>query len=201
MIIYRKVGKTAFYRRAPSPEYTCVDALGFFSEVSPCGVIGSFLLDKLGRPSEHISYKHHYISSALEGEILCSLFDAMRERRFVRLTSASRRRARATEQTAVPLRVYVSVQNGRQYLMAYIPAGKRFFAFRLDYLLTVQTGELCAEYDEYKAAFERIKGRLWGVSTKGSASKPERVEFTLRISEGEEYIYRRLLREKRCGSV
>ncbi len=42
---------------------------------------------------------------------------------------------------------------------------------------------------------------MWGVSTQGKSGRTEHVEFTVRYEPGEEHIYQRLMREKRCGDV
>ena len=42
----RKQGKVVYYRRAKSAKLPDVKLLDFFSETAPCGVIGSFLLDR-----------------------------------------------------------------------------------------------------------------------------------------------------------
>ena len=54
------------YRRAEDvalPDIT--DVLNFYSEIAPCGVIGSFLLDKQTEQDDNFSFKHHYITSAI----------------------------------------------------------------------------------------------------------------------------------------
>ena len=48
IIVKAKNGKKTRYRRADNTELPrTTDALDFYSEISPCGVIGSFLLDKM----------------------------------------------------------------------------------------------------------------------------------------------------------
>lgn len=204
LICTQKQGKTMLYRRAEMPELNCADALDFFSETAPCGVIGSFLLDKADEHEEHFAFKHHYITQALDSDILCSVFEAMREKRRVTVETVSRRSKRAVEHALVPLRIYVSVQNGRQYLMAYYPEqgrASRVRSLRLDRIVRVKAGEVCAEFDRLRALLDRMQGYIWGVSTQGRSCRMERVEFTVRYADGEEYIHRRLEREKRCGHV
>ena len=63
--------------------------ISFFSEAVPCGVIGSFMLDKLSvaqEESDLFEFKHHYISSSIESDLLCTIFEAIRERRSLILT-------------------------------------------------------------------------------------------------------------------
>ena len=42
---------------------------------------------------------------------------------------------------------------------------------------------------------------MWGVNCKDNEDNLEHVEFTVRAESGEEYIFRRLQREKRIGVV
>ena len=53
------------------------DALSFFTEVNPIGVIGSYLLDKFDNEENPFRFKHHYIFNALESEVLYDLLDIM----------------------------------------------------------------------------------------------------------------------------
>ena len=193
--------KTLLYRRAATAQPACTDALDFFSEVAPCGVIGSFLLDKANSHEEHFVFKHHYITGALDSEILYRLFEAMHRKQSVQIETVNRRRERTAAQKVVPLRIFISVQNGRQYLMAYAPRNKRIGSIRLDNILSVQTAGNCESYDTYRQKLDQMQKHIWGVSTEGGCARLEQVEFTVRYDDGEAYIHRRLEREKRCGQV
>ena len=46
-----------------------------------------------------------------------------------------------------------------------------------------------------------MREHMWGVSNQGRGSRIEHVEFTIRCNNNEDYIYNRLVREKRCGAV
>ncbi|MDD4511310.1 MAG: WYL domain-containing protein [Oscillospiraceae bacterium] len=201
LIRTEKQGKTVLYRRAGMTELASEDALNFFSEVAPCGVIGSFLLDKTDPHGEHFAFKHHYITEALDSEILYALLEAMHGRQFVELKTVNRRKGRTAAQKVLPLRIFISVQSGRQYLMAHTPRNRRIGSIRLDNILSVHPAELCENYDAYREKLGRMQEHIWGVSTEGYAQRLEHVEFTVRHGNGEEHISRRLEREKRCGQV
>ena len=74
LVTTEKKGKTVLYRCAEFIEPDCADALDFYSEIAPCGVVGSFLLDKTDAHDLPFVFKHHYITQALDSEILLSLF-------------------------------------------------------------------------------------------------------------------------------
>jgi hypothetical protein len=202
IVVSEKRGRKVYYRRAESPEICNTDVLDFFSEVSPCGVIGSFLLDRAGEHKEHFAFKHHYITSTLDSEILCLLFDAMQEKRYVTVEKTNRHREHIYEKQVVPVHILISVQSGRQYLMAYSPDNGYFSRIRIDNILSVKSGEVCKEFDELRSRVNGMIPHMWGVSMRnGSGEALEHVEFTVRYSDDEEYIHRRLEREKRCGTV
>lgn len=193
-----KVGHTVLYSRCESCDFDFPDALMFFSEIAPCGVIGSFLLDKLPTMQTPFAFKHHYITHTLDSDILCSLFDAIDRRCSVTLEVLNRRKTPFTI-TTLPLKIFISVQNGRQYLMSYSEYNGRIFSTRLDNILSVKTGDVCENFEEHRQKLEDMQQNLWGVST-GRGGKVH-IEFTVRCVKGEEYIFDRMMREKRCGNV
>ena len=202
LITARKRGRTLLYSRAADSGELPPDMLDFFSETAPCGVVGSFLLDK-SEPREGLfTFKHHYITAALDSGIVCSLLRAMHEKRCITLTGINRSRDRMRESHVVPLRLMVSVQSGRQYLMAYSPALRRISSLRTDNILSVRVDEPCEHFDELRSVLEGMRSRLWGVSTRNRTGRDlQRVSFTVRYGRGEEHIHQRLEREKRCGTV
>ena len=202
IIIPEKRGKTVFYRRAENAPVIAPDLLDLSSEIMPCGVIGSFLLDKAEGHEEHFSFKHHYITGAMDSEALCGILEAMREKRSVTIETVSRGREKAAEVSVVPLKVMISAQSGREYLMAYTPGKERISSYRLDNIVSVKPGDVFAGFDEYRERLDRMLPHIWGVSTQSrSGQRMEHVEFTVRYSDDEQYIPQRLEREKRCGSL
>ncbi len=198
-----KEGKRAVYALntdgQASPSRTALD---FFSEVAPCGVIGSFLLDRIPEGKDVFAFKHHYITSAIDSEIAYRALDALSKRRYVELSTITKQRKTPKYVRVLPLQLYVSVQNGRQYLMSWYPGSKQFCAYRLDYILDVNPLEVCENFNEHRKRLEENKGYMWGVQSRNCKKEHlQRVDFTLRIDDGEDYVYERLLREKRCGQV
>ena len=165
----------------------------FFSEVSHCGVIGSYILDKQEKEDSLFGFKHHYLTHVLDSEVLYDLFNAIHQHKYVSLKT-SRNRIKV-----LPLSIFISVQDGRQYLMAYICQSKKMYSFRLDHIVSIKSLEEAEDFEIYRKELEEMKKHLWGVSF--SNGSLETVEFTLHHEPWEEHIYRRLLREKRCGYV
>lgn len=197
-----KQGRKIFYRRAEDTKIPDTDVLDYFSEVLPCGVIGSFLLDKTESHEDHFAFKHHYITGAMDSEILSILFSAIREKRSITLETINRKKDRITENHVIPIKLMISAQSGRQYLMAYAPRFRRITSFRTDKIISVKTNEVSEQFDEMQKVFEGIRPHIWGVSTTSwSGERMGHVDFTVRYGEDEQYIPRRLEREKQCGMV
>lgn len=122
VIITNKKGKKNFYQL--SEDYIIPhDILDFFSEVSPCGVIGSYILDKQEKEESVFGFKHHYLTQVLESEVLYDLLNAIHEHKYVSLKT-SRNRIKV-----LPLSIFISVQDGRQYLIAYMCQSKKMYSF------------------------------------------------------------------------
>ena len=201
IVTARKEGKSVYYSRVPDADFDCTDALNFFSEIAPCGVVGSFLLDKVPPEDEVFSFKHHYITQTLDSEILCTLFDAMRQKAEVTVKNISQRTKEQKEFRVVPLRILISVQSGRQHLMAYRIDTGSIMTLRVDYIRQVTIGAPFPRFDDLRAWGNRLQKHLWGVSAHKKRGETEHVEFTVRFEDNEQHIPQRLAREKRCGTV
>ena len=202
LLVSRKNGKTMLYRRTDAFEMPSADILDFFSETAPCGVIGSFLEDRTDEIADRFAFKHHYITGALDSEVLCIILEAIHEKRNITVELMNRKKNRMTETDVVPLRVMISVQSGRQYMMAYNPHFKRISAYRLDNIVTVKSGEPADRFDELRVKLNGMQKHMWGVATDSpSGNRMEHIEFTVQYSDGEQHIPKRLEREKRIGQL
>ena len=196
-----KSGREVLYRRTERfPLESWSDALSFYSEADPAGVIGSFLLDKLDGSADVFRFKHHYILHALDSDILCQLLTAIDEQRAVELTVRKLRNGQEHQRTLCPLKLYVSAQTGRQYLLGYYYQGRHMVFFRLDAIKKVVIGNQEKSFNAYLERQKEFDRHLWGVST-GSDRNLDHIEMTVHFGPGEEYIVRRLEREKRHGAV
>ena len=99
LLVRRKSGKTMLYSRAEEFEMPSRDVLDFFSEIAPCGVIGSFLEDKTNNIADHFAFKHHYITSAMDSEALCMILKAIHEKRNITVEMINRKKDRITERS------------------------------------------------------------------------------------------------------
>ncbi len=202
IVLSEKAGKTVYYRRTPGFEEIDAQVLHYFSEIAPLGVIGAFCADKQEKEASLFTFKHHYITAAMDSEIMCALFDAMRKKSFVTLETYQPKEKRSSSGIFVPLQVRISVQSGRQYLMAYGYDARRITSIRLDHIVSVKSGGPCPEFEAHRKKLAAMEPNIWGVSTQSwSGSRMEHVEFTVRYENNEDFIHQRLEREKRVGTV
>ncbi len=208
----KKDGKSIFYRRVNSrvdlPSWA--DAAAFFSEENPLGVIGSFLLargnagevaagdDAPG--TECFQFRHHYMLYALDCQVLYGLLDAMHDKCTVRLAVSRRRREAARKYDIYPVRIFISTQTGREYVLGYEYVLGKLSFFRLDHVKGVEKGRREENWESHERRFEKFRKNLWGVSA-GQERRTEHLEMTVAVHGGEEHIVRRLEREKRNGRV
>ncbi len=202
IISAEKQGKKLLYSRAPHTDISnLAEAIDFFSEAAPLGVVGSYLLDKLPEHEEIFSFKHHYITETMDSDVLALIFDAMGEGCFITARNISTKRGTSEEITLLPLRVLISVQSGRQNLITFDPKRNYFISLRLDRLSDIKKGEPCPDFAALRNKLAKCERHMWGVNCKLSSRRFEHIEFDIFVDEGEKHIVNRLEREKRCGTV
>lgn len=176
-----------------------VDAVSFYSEEDPIGVIGSYILDKYDNAPDYFTFKHHYIFHALESEILYAVFEAIKIHKAIEIETYSLKKDAVDTSRVLPLKIYLSTESGRRYLMAYHYGLKCITFYRLDNIKRISLKEIETEYKKYQNTANKVKERIWGVSI-GNRSL-DHIEMTLFVGDNEQYIVKRLEREKRCGKV
>ena len=176
------------------------DALAFYAEADPLGVVGDSTLGQLPKVPDYFRFKHHYILHAMDSEILHELLLAIRAHRRVEITALSRRKDEYRVSTVYPMRIYLSAQTGRQYLLGWHYRWRKPMFFRLDGIISVVPGEPDPDPERYERWHESLQENLWGVSI-GREPSLDHVEMTVKVEPNEGYIIERLDREKRCGRV
>ena len=191
--------KTVYFRK--DDEYDAEswkDCISFFSEVSPLGVIGSFM--QKADAYTPFRFKHHYILSALDSEIFYTLALAIKDKKRVGIKKLSRRSKETIECNICPAYFYISTQTGRQYVLATQTNSDRPMFYRLDLIKTANIIEDEPAYDELKLKCDEYRRHIWGVS-QGEEGKLQHLTMRINVGYDEEYIVRRLQREKRSGEV
>ena len=171
------------------------DVIRFFTEENILGVIGSYIEDKFENADEYISFKNRYIMNAYDTEVVFEILKALKNENKVKIQTF----ASSKQREYIPLKLYVSKQGGRNYLMCKGMEDNRFYSIRTDYIKSVRQGLKANDFSIVKTRFEDISRHIWGVSYNGG--KLEHFEMDIYVGKGEEYIVSRLEREKRCGKV
>lgn len=197
-----KRGKELIYSRNESNVdlQSFKEAVAFFSEENPLGVIGSFILDKYPESPDFFRHKHHYILHALDSNVLYTVLDSMAESRNVSVITRSLRKAQEHQSEVFPINIFVSTQTGRQYLLCRHLKFSKLMFIRLDSILSVKALEVEENAETYRNTYNKVKDFIWGVSL-GEGRGTHHIEMTVHIDENEGYIVNRLYREKRCGCV
>lgn len=200
LIVSKTEGKRKLYMLAEQQEIAhLAPLLAYFSETAPCGVIGSYLEDRLEETCESFRMKHHYIAHTLDSALLCQLLDAIRQRCDVVIWHMGRDGKPANQQTILPLYILQSAQDGRMYLLGWGRRQCSFQCCRLDRISKVRLGKPAEDFAEHRATYDASCAHRWGVSHMGKVL--HRVSFTIRAMPYEEHARRRLYRERRCGKV
>ena len=171
------------------------DVIRFFTEENILGVIGSYIEDKFKNTDEYLSFKNRYIMNAYDSEVIFEILKATKNENKIKIQTF----VSDKQKEYIPLKLYVSKQGGRNYLMCKCAEDNRFYAIRIDYIKSVSQGLKANDFCLIKEKFENISRHIWGVSYNGG--ELEHLEMDIYVGKGEEYIVSRLEREKRCGKV
>lgn len=204
----QKQGRRLYYALSPCslnalfPDQTGLsEFLHFFGEAAPLSVVGYFLSSRLGGGNPNFRFKHHFIVHTLEDQILLTALEAIRDGLRLELTNVSGRDGRESVCRVVPVKIMVSVQSGRRYLVARRLDQRRFSTFRLDYIksLTPLPGQ---EGDKsYRTLADLRLTHAWGPALP-SHERTRRFSMTVAVDEEHEsHIIQRLRREGRGGQV
>mgnify|MGYP003291866608 CR=1 FL=1 len=202
LLVTQKRGKELLYSRKETEVSfgSFKEAVEFFSEENPIGVIGSFILDKFSDNSDIFRHKHHYILHAIDSGVLYSVLDAMSEDRNIEVTVRSVKKDKEITSEVFPVKILVSTQTGRQYLLCKHLKFLKLMLMRIDSIVKVKPLDICRNAVAYREDFNSVKNYMWGASL-GNFDNTHHIEMTIHIEENEGYIINRLYREKRCGKV
>lgn len=176
------------------------EALIFFSETAPFGIIGSYLNDRIDNKNTIFQFKHNFIVNTLEDNILLSIINAIKEEKRIIIENLSYRDNNLSFFTVIPLYIYVSVQTGRRYLICENTGKRKFSAFRLDYIKEVKILEKEANYSIIKENIDKCLDYAFCTSLIKDR-EPEHFEMTLLINDDELYVLDRLKKESRNGKI
>lgn len=197
-----KSGRTVLYRRTDANiDLTAwKDAVSFFSEISPVGVIGSYIQDRYESNSDFFRFKHLYLLHCLESEITCCLLEAISKECDAIIKLYSRRKQKTQEYRIVPIRILVSTQAGRSYVLAKELRRQSCNLYRLDHIKAASVGRYVENREKIEKECREFERYLWNTSS-NPRKHTEHLSMTLKVEPGEDYILQRLKREGRHGRI
>ncbi len=191
------------------------DALHFFSEVSPLGVIGDYLLNRLNRgdytllnqemitsslckTTSPFVFDHIYCVYALDFEIVETLLEAIAACEPVRINNTKLSTIEKAE--IVPLKLYISSRSGRQFVLGCHCDGSNLRVYRIDRIQEISIIRDRGTFECHRALIRVFEQNMWGVYVT-EVKQTEHIEITFKIPEGSESVLQRLNSEKRCGKL
>lgn len=173
------------------------DLLRFASEENLLGIIGSYMEDRLDEKESLLLFRNHSFMNMLDSETLAIILQAIHEKRWIRIRKMNHRDGRETLLSTIPWKVYVSLRSGRNYLLAGTSDGN-LSSIRIDYIRSISLGDKATDYDELAAHWKETVSHMWGVVIR---RRLEHISMDIHVEADENFIVRRLEREKRCGKV
>lgn len=185
-----------------------IDCVSFFSQISPLGEIGTYILNRLEKQSkDYILFKHHYIKNALNDYNIIDLLYAIKNNLWtvIEYRNATMNDLKYQKIFCYPIEIRESVTDGRQYLIYYYPKFQSVSAIRIEFIDGITVGKYPSNeyFNDINNAKELIKHK-WGVSFEkfydGNVKKPiefYQMKIVIHLNDDEEFIKRRLQREER----
>lgn len=189
---------------SPSVLEHLLDALKFFQEAAPLGVIGSTILDDFQVENDLFRFQNHYIVHTLEDGVLITILKAIREHQKLCFENFSSRSQQVQLISGLPLKIFVSTQTGRRYVCVYLEKRRRFQNTRLDAIRHVTPEGYVSDemFLKMQGLLNRNIPLCWGVSFGNHAARKEEIYLKLWIDEEKEaFVLNRLYREGRGGEV
>lgn len=208
LVEYRKNNKTYIYSLADTKLNSYLqktegvgEAIKFFSETALFPVIGSYIIDKLDISSTNISFRHNYIANCLDDIVLLEIIKAMKDNSSIEIINKSVRTAVNSKYEIFPLKIFVSKNTGRRYLIGFSENANKFPVTRLDYICKIKKLGKCENAEEFRKSFDSAVKNAWGTSI-FKKGRLESVEMLLKIDEKlEKHILTRLKQEARGGVI
>lgn len=175
------------------------NALAFYAEYSPFGMIGSCLMDAENLQDDSIVFKNEYIVQALDAIVLYDVLRMIRDRQCIEVYTEHVSDTMLEKSRVFPIKVLSSATDGRRYLFAYDLTQKKYCTLRLDYIYDILP---CKEdlpelpVDQIiEDGLQTVK-HLWA-SFVGDSTFPVQV----RMRNSRPSFEQEITREKRTGTV
>lgn len=196
-----KQKKVNYYKLIRFPELSSnfLTAIQFFKEVLPVGILGAYILNvqKVSLKSPFI-FKHFYPVHTLDDQVAFDLLTAIRLKKHVEIHLFTR--MKKISKSFLPIKLLVSSQSGRRYVMGRTAGSHNFTSFRLDHIESVKVLGIDENFDQVVAEFKDALPYFW--SNMNGNFKTSTFRMQIRIDEYREtYLIDRIKREGRSGKL
>ncbi len=196
-----KQKKVNYYSLADFPKLSneFLTAIQFFKEVLPIGVLGAYILNvQQFVPASPFQFKHFYPVHTLDEQIAFDLLSAIQLKKYVEVHRFGHKNA--ISKPFLPIKLLVSSQTGRRYVIGRIQESRFFTTFRLEHIASIKQLDVSEEFDHLIAEFDSCRPYIWN-NTTGNFKK-EKLLMQLQIDENrDKYLISRIRREGRSGKL
>ncbi len=92
--------------------------------------------------------------------------------------------------TIIPLKIFISTQTGRTYVVFWNKEEEKLFSENLELVLAAKKTKICPEYDSYRNKLSEMEEFVWGVSFKEEKSNElEHVRFVIEYPSEKKELY------------
>ncbi|MGL4798576.1 MAG: helix-turn-helix transcriptional regulator [Cellulosilyticaceae bacterium] len=163
-----RIGKTFYYRKVPavldtlSPhtQKQLKNALSFFQNVAPLGIIGHMMLESTDKPNALFTFPDLHFTHVIDDEILLRLLEAITHHQAVLIYHSN-----PGSSLVLPIKIVDNVDQGRRYVMVYHYGSNRYKLYRLDKMLKVElTTEVDKTFPLKTSIVNTLLENSWGVS-------------------------------------
>ncbi|WP_088839287.1 WYL domain-containing protein [Listeria sp. ILCC792] len=196
-----KQKKVNYYKLADFPKLSngFLTAIQFFKEVLPIGVLGAYILNvQQFVPASPFQFKHFYPVHTLDEQIAFDLLAAIQSKKYVEIHRFGHENV--ISKPFLPIKLLVSSQTGRCYVIGRMKQSRFFTTFRLEHLASVKLLGHSEDFDHIVAEFDACQPYFWSNMT-GNCEK-DRLAMQLQIDEKRDgYLIERIKREGRSGKL
>ena len=101
--------------------------------------------------------------NAYDAEIIEAVLQGIHEKRKLRIVNFSRKSGQESEWKVIPMKLYISTQGGRNYILCMGAESHRPLSYRIDYIRKVVLEEVSPDYDRERERFAAMVQHMWGV--------------------------------------
>jgi hypothetical protein len=204
---YEKDGKTGYYflkdhilSKLPSATLEhLTEALLFFQNTLPLGILGNFILQKASHKSNIFAFRDLHFTHTLEDEIMLSLFCAIKNHNKILLVHPSLK-----ENYVLPIKILDNIKQGRRYVIVYHYNANKYLFYRLDNIYKVNILEdIDPGFSTKLSIVNVLLENSWGVSFINPESPTlEKWVLTLHIDDQKEkYLLKQIEKENKEGTL